>query len=186
MTLEEMKSLPEIDQINLFKKISAIRKPAKVTNYSSLYGVGKAKLARTIKSTEADALVLLNGFWKRNWAIKKIADESLVKKIGDQMWLFNPTSKFWYTLRYDKDRWSTLNQGTGVYVFDTWIRLIRNERPQLTAQMHDEIVIEIKKGYRDKAEKLIRDSMKKVNGLLKLNVEITVDVQFGQDYSQIH
>jgi hypothetical protein len=35
------------------------------------------------------------------------------------MWLYNPVSKFWYSAIY-KDIFSTLNQGTGVYCFDTW------------------------------------------------------------------
>ena len=50
----------------------------------------------------------------------------------------------WYSLRFDKDRFSTLNQGTGAYCFDTWVKYILSKRPQLTGQFHDEVILEIK------------------------------------------
>ena len=114
--------------------------------------------------------------------MKKISDSVTTK----QDWLFNPVSKLWYKLRSEKDIFSTLNQGTGVYCFDLWIGFILQRRPQLTAQFHDEIILEIKKGDEPKAEKLLKDSIAKVNKLLKLNRDLDCDVQFGNNYSQIH
>ena len=103
-----------------------------------------------------------------------------------QKWLFNPVSRLWYSLRYDKDRFSTLNQGTGVYCFDIWVKFVRSKRPQLSGQMHDEIIIEVKKGNRGKAEALLKWAVKETNKLLNLNRELDVDVQFGQSYADIH
>lgn len=54
---------------------------------------------------------------------------------AESMWLFNPVSKFWYSLRYPKDIFSTLNQGTGVFCFDTWIANFMGERRQLTLSL---------------------------------------------------
>lgn len=168
------------------KKLKPIRKKFKVTNYSATYGIGKDKLARDMKVAVNEAKELLEAYWKRNWAVRAVADACKVRTIHGQMWLFNPVSKFYYSLRYDKDRFSTLNQGTGVFCFDSWIKEIRKVRPQLTAQFHDEIVLEIKKGSREKCEELLRDSLQKVNDKLKLNVQLGIDVQFGATYGDIH
>lgn len=59
---------------------------------------------------------------------------------AESLWLWNPVAEMWYSLRYPKDIFSTLNQGTGVYVFDKWIKKFREKRTQLTGQMHDIIL----------------------------------------------
>jgi DNA polymerase I-like protein with 3'-5' exonuclease and polymerase domains len=170
----------------LYKSLSGIRKKGKATNYACVYGAGGATVARAagIPKREGDELVEV--YWKRNWSVKAVADSQKVKTVRGQKWLFNPVSKFWYSLRHDKDRFSTLNQGTGVYCFDTWIKFVRSKRPQLSGQMHDEIIIEVKKGNRDKAQDLLKWAIKETNKLLKLNRELDVDIQFGNSYADIH
>ena len=164
----------------------AIRKAFKPVNYGAVYGIGVPKLAREMKVPQYEAKALLDTYWKRNWSIRKLAEDQIVKKIQGQMWLLNPVSGFWYSLRYDKDRFSTLNQGTGVYVFDTWIKYVRSRRKQMTATFHDEGVWEIKKGFRDKGEQLLRWAMEKTNEELNLNVTINIGVDFGDNYGMIH
>jgi DNA polymerase I-like protein with 3'-5' exonuclease and polymerase domains len=148
--------------------------------------VGKDKLARETGLSVSDAKKLIEAYWKRNWAVKQLSEDTITKKVNGELWLFNPVSRFWYSLRNEKDIFSTLNQGTGVYCFDTWIRVVRKKRSQLTAQFHDEIVSAIKKGKETLYEKILKDSIKEVNELLKLNVNLDVDVQFGQTYAEIH
>lgn len=186
MTFEEMKALPKEDQKLLISRLKALRHKGKTTVYSATYGVGAPKLARELKTDVPEAKALLNAYWQRNWAIRKISEECVVKVIRRQKWLYNPVSKFWYSLRADKDRFSTLNQGTGVFCFDSWVRQIRKERPQLTGQFHDEVVLEVKKGKREKAVKLLKSAIDRVNDKVKLNVKLGVDVQFGHRYSDIH
>lgn len=167
-------------------KVTIYRKKFKVTNYSATYGVGKDKLAREMQVPVKEAEGLLKAYWERNWSIRAIADDCKVKRVKGQDWLFNPVSKFWYSLRNDKDRFSTLNQGTGVFCFDSWVREVRRRRPQLTGQFHDEIILEIKEGFEDKARALLLEAIQAVNDKLKLNVELGIDIQFGRAYSDIH
>jgi len=175
------------DNINaVIKMVTGLRKSYKVVNYSSVYGVGAVKLARELKCTVAKAKGMLEKYWERNWSVKKVAEDCKVKKVNGQMWLFNPVSKFWYSLRNEKDRFSTLNQGTGVYCFDSWIRECRKRRPQLTAQFHDESISEVKKGFADKLKALQQEAIDAVNAKLKLNVTLAVDTHYGNRYSEIH
>lgn len=170
----------------LYKSLSGIRKKGKATNYACVYGAGGATVARSAGISKREGTELVEVYWKRNWSVKAVAESQKVKTVRGQMWLFNPVSKFWYSLRHDKDRFSTLNQGTGVYCFDTWIKFVRSKRPQLTGQMHDEIIIEIRKGHREQATNLLKWAISETNKLLKLNRELDVDVQFGQTYADIH
>lgn len=169
-----------------YSRIKVLRHNWKTTNYSATYGVGKYKLSRDLKISVREAEKLLKVYWERNWAILKVAENCRVKEVGGDKWLFNPISKFWYSLRAEKDRFSTLNQGTGVYCFDSWIREIRKRRPQLTAQFHDEIILEIKEGQEEKIKKLLYESLDKVNEKLNLNIKLGIDIKLGKRYSDVH
>lgn len=164
----------------------ATRHLYKTANYSCTYGAGGPTLAITLDISVAEATGIVQAYRDKNWAIDAIAEDCTTKQCLGGMWLFNPVSKFWYSLRHKKDRFSTLNQGTGVYCFDMWIYNFRKERPQLTGQMHDEVILCHKKGKRDEIEKLLRDAITKTNEQLKLNRELGIDVQFGDNYAQIH
>lgn len=181
-----MKNLPDSKQKELFNKIVAARKAGKATVYAATYGAKPATIARSAKVSFQEAEKLYDAYWKINWAILECANSLDVKTVNGQKWLRNPVSNLWYSLRHDKDKWSTLNQGTGVYCFDTWIKHFRKKRKQLTGQMHDEVILCVKQGNRDKAEKLLREAIKETNEELKLNILLDIDVQFGESYSGIH
>lgn len=168
------------------KKISGIRKMWKTVNYASTYGIGAAKLARDLKISVKEAKKLLDVYWELNWSVKKFAEDCVVKNVNGQEWVLNPVSKLWYSLRSRKDIFSTINQSTGVWVFDNWIREVFKKRRQLTASFHDECIWEIKLGHQDKMKQLVLDAMDQTNKKLNLNVYIGCDVQFGPRYSSIH
>lgn len=169
-----------------FDKITATRHEYKTTNYAAQYGTGAETLSINLGITKRKAARIIEAYWERNWAVKKVAERCKVKELDGQKWLLNPICNFWYSLRAEKDRFSTLCQGGGVYCFDTWIKYFMSKRPQLTAQFHDEVILTVAKGNRAKCEKLLKWAIKQANKELKLNRELDVDVQFGQYYSEIH
>lgn len=185
-SLEEMMASSESEQKKIFDRLKGIRSVAKNGNYACQYGAGAPRIALTAGVPEKIAKKVHKAYWDKNWAIKKVAEGQTIKVVKGQMWLKNPVSGFWYSLRYEKDIFSTLIQGTASYVFDLWLQEFRKKRPQLTATFHDECVLCIKLGSRDKAEKLLRDAIKAVNDNIKLNRELDIDVQFGNRYSDIH
>ena len=124
------------------KSISTIRHNFKGGNYACTYGCGVTTLSRQLGIEKKEAEKIHKAYWKRNWSLKKIASESTVKNVNGNLWLLNPVSKLWYSLRAEKDIFSTLNQGTGTFCFDMWLGFIIQKRPQLTAQFHDEVILE--------------------------------------------
>lgn len=164
----------------------AVRSEYKTVNYGATYGIRENKLSRDLKTTKEKAKKLLDDFWALNWAIKEVAKNTQIKTINSQMWLLNPVSNFWYSLRYEKDIFSTLNQGTGVYCFDRWLKEVLRRRKQLTAQFHDEGVWEIPEGFQNQMTKILRDSIDAVNKSLKLNVTLDIDIHYGHSYADVH
>lgn len=166
--------------------VKSVRKVYKSVNYAAVYGAGGPRVAITAGVTERKGYELVEAYWKRNWSVKAIAEEQVVKTCNGSKWLYNPVSKLWYSLRAEKDRFSTLNQGTGVFCFDTWVKNIRKKRPQLTGQFHDEVILCVKKGNREKCTALLKEAINETNKELKLNRELDVSVDYGDNYAQIH
>lgn len=136
-----MKNLSEEDQKELFSQINEKRGQAKVVNFSGVYGAGPPKMAKTLKSTLEFAQNLHTAYWERNKAVKQVESAVVYKELHGQLWLYNPVSRFWYTLRALKDRFSTLNQGTGVYCFDCNLMFIRKQGIKIFLQYHDKMPI---------------------------------------------
>ena len=112
------------------KEIKAGRKSAKPVNYGGVYGIQAQGLHDQTGIPLAQCQKLLDTYWSRNWSVKVIADQCEVKSVRGQLWLKQPVSGFWYSLRHQKDRFSTLNQSTGAYCFDLW------GRPKLTEEQN--------------------------------------------------
>ena len=178
----------DIDDYNQGKRpeLKALRKAYKVVNYSATYGVGAPKLARETGKSEKEARALLDAFWQRNWSVDRVAKGLRVREVNGGMWLLNPVSGFWISLRSDKDRFSSLNQSTGVFCFDSWLAIARKNGLQAIGQFHDEVIALVPEGQEEQIKGLLHTSVSKVNDKLKLNVPLGCDVQFGKTYAEIH
>lgn len=165
----------------------AIRDQYKQANYSCIYGVGAPKLSKAIGKSIKDARKLIRAYWDRNWSVKALVKDIETKTDSrGQMWLKNPLNDFWYSVRSEKDIFSTLNQGSGAFIFDLWLKNMRKRGIIPILQYHDEMLTFLKKKNREKVKEILEESMEKVNEMLNLNVVIKVDVQFGDTYADVH
>lgn len=184
---EKNKSFSNYDK-DKYAKIKVKRGTSKTVNFASVYGAGAPKIALTAKLSLKLAKKLHETYWKRNKAVKDVAESCKVKQIGTKKWLQNPVSKFWYSLRADKDKFSTLNQGTGVYCFDMYIKHVREKGIKISLQMHDEILFRLSNNPKEK-EKVIdklQTSIREVNEEVKLNVPLGISMDFGHNYADCH
>ena len=178
----------DIDAYNHGTKpeLKALRKNYKVVNYSATYGVGAAKLSRTTGMSIPQSQALLDAYWNRNWSVKKFSEDQTIRQINGEMWVQNPVSGFWHSLRYEKDVFSTLNQSTGAYCFDKWVAYYRTRRPNIIGQFHDESINLVKEGEQNEHSVALNWAIEKLNQELKLNVDLGIDIQYGQRYSDVH
>ena len=181
------------EQVHAFKTkqdvvtIYTTRGVFKNTNYACTYGAGAAKVAETAGVSQHEGKELHEAYWKRNWSLKEIPKKWKVRKMPDgKEWILNPVSGFWYWLKNPKDRFSTVNQSTGVFCFDVWIKQVVSIHPHLLGQFHDEITREIPIGQRAQEEGLLNQALKETNEILELNRELGIGIAWGQCYADIH
>lgn len=184
--LKKLQNLPEIEQKGIMSKLKDIRQKAKVVNFSATYSVGAKTLARNMKVGVPEATKILDAYWEKNKSIKQFCASVERKTVRGQMWLKQPVSGFWYSLRAEKDIFSTCNQGTAVYVFDTWVKHTREQGMRVSFQAHDEQTLEVHEGSEEEAKKVILEAIRRTNEELKLNVEIGCSIDFGHRYTDVH
>lgn len=159
------------------------------------YGSGPETIAKGANVELHIGKLLHEGYWKLNWSVKAVADEQVVVTDSrGNYWLINPINGYLYSVRSEKDYFSTLCQGTGAFFFDMWIDTILTKMKELwggvtlTFQAHDECVFVIrdKEVFRDTLYKMIKDSIKEVNETFLLRRELDCEIQYGKRYSEIH
>ncbi len=168
------------------KDHSAVRHKAKTTNYAATYGAGAKKIAITAEIPLKEGEILHATYWKRNWAITEVANSCKIKRVKGMMWLFNPISNFWYSLRAEKDKFSTLNQSSSCYSFDIWMTFMRIAELKIPFQYHDEALMNVKIGEEKQTSEIINKAMQLVNDKLKLNIELGCSIQIGKTYADTH
>lgn len=178
------------------KQLKPIRNKGKPINYGCQYGQKPPGISRASGMPLELAERLYEAYWALNWSILEIAKSLEVKSCLGVKWLYNPVAKMWYHLKAEKDRFSTLCQGTGAFAFDMWLEqcfLICEERwnrePALCGQFHDELIFKTKKS--DQARETWKwivgeEAIRRARVILNMRREIDCDVQFGQVYSAIH
>ena len=108
--------------------------------------------------------------------------------------MINPINGIAYSLRTEKDRFSTLCQGTGSYFFDCWvdnvIEKFKNKYgyKTLTGSFHDEIILCFQQLMCTECdiESIVMSSIQDVNEEYLLRRDLGCDVQFNTRYSGIH
>lgn len=182
-------------QKKIFEYLSKIRQTGKQGGYACQYGSGADTLARTAGIDLPTAKKVVDGYGKLNWSIKAISDEQgIVFDDKDKMWLVNPINGFAYSLRGEKDKFSTLCQGTGSYFFDIWVDKILEKmflkygQRVLTFTAHDENVfcVRDKQIFVDEISAMIKDSINEINTEHRLRRQLGCDTQKGYRYSDIH
>ncbi len=175
--------------------VGKARKGGKCTNYASVYGGSPDAIARSAGIELNLAKQLHKGYWELNWSVKAIAEEQCVfEDSRKQKWLVNPVNGIAYSLRTEKDRFSTLCQGTGSFFFDMWVNEIliamQNKwgKKTLTGSFHDEIILCFKDlpHVREAMTKIVLGSIDKVSEKYMLRRKLGADCQIAKRYSLIH
>jgi DNA polymerase-1 len=198
ITLEEIGETPDdfrfiIDtyttgeeKTDFHDKLDKKRHSGKQTNYSSMYGIGKDKLAKDLGITVKEATKLIEAYWIKNKCVRTFSGSCETKTVNGQLWVKNPLNNYYYSLRSTKDIFSTVNQGTGDYIFTLWQHNLMSMGVILYAGFHDEIVTCCKSEDCDIVIDKLKKAMERVNKQLNLQVPVGIDYKIGNSYSEVH
>lgn len=186
------------------KRLGIPRKSAKVLNFGVLYGMGPDKYMATFGVTKQEAINMIEDYHRtydgfNRW---KIATENFAKKHGYVKNLFgrkrilSEAAKNPYKESFDKKKYfgelrqavNTIIQGTGADIVKlaTIAMCKRFKENNLDAhfllQVHDEVLIEVRKDQMLEAEQIVIDSMRNTT---KLNVPLDVDGKIINNWGEM-
>ena len=179
-------SLPEEEQSTLLKKLKVARSKGKTCNYASLYNVGAETLGRNLEISKKEAQKLIDSYWSIHFAVKVATEQFQLKKVGDETWVYNPISRFFYYLRNSKDVFSVVNQSSAVYCFNVWVWNCTQMGVFPVTQSHDDSAYVVDIQNVENTKNIISEAMRRVNSQLKLNVELACETQVGNNIAETH
>lgn len=179
-------SLSEDEQNNLLKKLKMARSKGKTCNYASLYNVGAETLSRNLEIPKSEAQKLIESYWKIHFAVKVATDMFEIKKVGNESWVYNPISRFYYYIRNQKDIFSVVNQSSAVYCFNMWVWNCTQMGIFPVTQSHDDSAYVVDESDVEKTKGIIDEAMSRLNKQLKLNVQLACETQVGNNIAETH
>ncbi len=75
---------------------------------------------------------------------------------------------------------------SAVYVMDMYIKYTRKAGIKIAFQVHDEMTFNLPKGKEEQCTQLLKQAIQQVNDELKLDVQISSSIDYGDKYSTVH
>lgn len=174
-----------------------MRRMAKAVNFGIIYGISGFGLSENLNIDTKEATKFINHYFETYPGIKKYKEESLqeahkkgyVKTMFGRIRTLDELENKNYMIRSAAERiaLNTPIQGTSADILKiAMIRLFsefnkNNLKSKLLVTVHDELVVDCKKDEFEIVKKLMKDVMENV---VKLDVPLTVDVEYGDDWYQ--
>lgn len=83
-----------------------------------------------------------------------------------------------------------MNILSGVFVFDSWVKKVRDKLNPLgikvMLQYHDEILLCYPSEHKEFVSKALQEAMDDNNKELNLNVDISISIDLGKSYAECH
>ncbi|MBU0596593.1 DNA polymerase I, partial [Patescibacteria group bacterium] len=196
-----MATAAAINNVKLKDVTKEMRSAAKAVNFGVLYGMGAHGLSWRAGITHGEAKEFIIKYFEEFSGVKKYLDSTLkfAKEEGYVETLFGrrryipELSSENYQLRSAGERMA-INmpvQGTAADLMKMAMiatheqlstKALKHGDVRLILQVHDELVLEVRKGLEDEISKLVKDAMENV---AKLRVPIEVDVHWGKRWGEI-
>ncbi|MEK9130657.1 MAG: DNA polymerase I [Patescibacteria group bacterium] len=188
----------EIFEIDEDKVTHAQRRAAKTVNFAVLYGMGPRNLAKSTGMSQTEAKQFIDKYFEIHHAVREYIDGLKIKVHADG----------WVETMFGRKRYfPEINTGVGMLVaqaermavnmpiqgteadimkmamreIDVWIKKDGVDAKQLL-QVHDEIVVEVKK---EDAERVGKQMKKIMEGVATFDVPLVVDIKIGKSWGEM-
>lgn len=192
------KTASEVFDVPIDEVTKVMRSRAKAVNFGIVYGMGAFSLSQDLKIQKKEAEMYINKYLDRYPNIKKYLDDvvSLAEDKGYAKTLFNrrrPILEIKSTNKIVKALGERLAknapiQGTAadiikIAMINVFDRLKKEKlNSKLILQVHDELILNVKKDEIEIVKKIVEQEMEKA---VKLKVKLEVDLNIGYNWYEV-
>ena len=174
-----------------------MRRMAKAVNFGIIYGISGYGLSENLNINPKEATKFINNYYETYPGITKYKEESIkkahqdgyVKTMFGRIRTIDDLNNKNYLLRSAAERiaLNTPIQGTAADILKIAMVKLYKEfdknriKSKILVTVHDELVIDCKKDEFDKVKSIMKDVMENI---IKLEVPLIVDINYGNDWYQ--
>ncbi len=176
-----------------------MRRQAKVVNFGILYGMGARALAQQLEIPVRDAQAFIDGYFAKLPGVRRFIDETveLARREGEVRTILGRRRRLpelasqspQQVALGERMAVNTPIQGSAADLIKAaMIRLdARIAREGLAAhlllQVHDELIVEVEAGQRERVARAVKEEME---GVFALSVPLLVETSFGRNWAEAH
>lgn len=175
---------------------SAERSSAKAINFGVIYGMGAFSLSEDLNISWNEAEKYISEYFQKHKAVKQFMDRQIENAkekgfvntiLGRKRYIPEINAKNMIVRQLGKRlAMNTPIQGSAADIIKIAMRRVYDELSQLKSrlilQVHDELIIETHKDEADTVKEILRKSMEEA---VKLNVELKVDINIGENWLEL-
>jgi len=173
-----------------------MRRRAKTINFGVMYGMGEVALAKRLGIPRDEAASFIQAYFQRYAKVKGFMDQTVesaragqaVRTILGRRRHLRDMHSANRQLRAQAERiaGNTPIQGSAADILK--LAMVKLGKPvvpgaRMILTVHDELVFEVPEAKAEEASKLIREAME---GVIQLEVPLTVDVGIGKNWAEAH
>lgn len=175
------------------------RRIAKTANFGIMYGISTFGLAQRLGCSRSEAKQIIDDYFSSFPAIREFIDSNLARArengyvetlFGRRRYLPDLFSRNAQIRAYaERNAVNAPIQGTAADIIKlAMIAVDRqlgegNDRARMVLQIHDELVLEVPRGEVDRVRKML---VREMEGVVKLNVPLTVECNYGETWLEAH
>ena len=176
-----------------------MRRKAKAINFGIIYGMSSFRLSRELKIPPVEAKHFIDQYYEKykgiksfmNIVIQEARENGLITTMAGRHRILPDINSKNHNLRQLSERMAvnSIIQGSAADIIKIAMINIHEHikgtgtNAHMILQIHDELIFEVQEGELDPLKKLVKDKME---GALKLDVPLTVDMAWGQNWAEIH
>ena len=189
------KTASDIYKVPTSEVTKEMRRIAKATNFGIIYGISKYGLSENLGITSKEAGEFMDNYlatypgideFKKN-TIKEAYEKGYVKTLTNRKRYIDELKNANYMIRQSGERiaLNTPIQGTAADMIKLAMVNIDNRfknegiKSKMIIQVHDELVFDCLKEEKEKVIKIVEEEM---DNVIKLDVPLSVDIEYGSDW----
>jgi len=164
-----------------------IRQNGKMTiTGNCVYGVGAAKLSKTIGASQREAKKLIDTYWKIHYPVKEYTNTLITKEVNNRTWVYNPFTHLWLEIKGEHNKFSAVTQNFGAVVHARVMYFLIKNGINPIMNIHDEESWYVRIGDEEQHKQIMTRCMDLVNQSFNLDVKFTSTPEFANSYGEVH
>lgn len=183
---EDFKNLDDEKRKSEIIRLGDLRAMGKKTNYSALYGIGAAKLAKQLNVSQTEAKKIIEAYWEIHKPVREFTKTLVSKTVDGRDWVYSPFTKLWINFKGDHNKFNAVIQNFGAVVHARLMYFYVQHGIKIIANYHDEVSWYWPKGQQEECKQIVATCVDLLNQSFGFDIKFEATPEFADSYGLCH